>query len=286
MKNDKNINIGQFTDSYQVPSVISKEEAWNLLMKKIETDSKPIKRNKTIWLNWKVASMLTAAAAVIYILWMGFQENKKYSPEIHTSIAETQKCWLPDSSKVQLNANSSITYNYNKLTGERNVIVKGDAMFDVVKGKKFVVGFNGGQVKVTGTSFYVSAYSADLTEVDCSDGTVEVTLNNQLYLLHKGKGVRMYKGNVTGPYLCDENDVKEKLNGVFYWDRISLPEIADLIGYRFGYKAIIDPSLQNRNFSGRLDLNELQQGLMVVSMAMNVGYNIDEGRKIISIDAK
>jgi ferric-dicitrate binding protein FerR (iron transport regulator) len=286
MKNFKNMNIGQFTDSFQVPSVISKEEAWKLLEKKINTEKNPVTKNKTIIVNWKIFSLVSAAAVIVFILWLGLDKNEKYSPAISTSIAENQTCWLPDSSRVQLNSNSSITYNYNKLTGKRNVNVKGDALFEVVKGKEFIVAFNGGKVKVTGTSFYVSAYSSDWLQVDCCEGAVEVTLNNQEFLLNKGKGVRMYKDKITGPYFCDESDVRERLNGAFYWTRISLSEIADLIGYRFGYTTIIDSSLQNRNFSGRLDLNELQQGLMVVSIAMNVDYVINEDRKTISLNAK
>lgn len=294
MKNLKNINIGQFTDNYQVPSVISKEDAWLLLDKKIKADSSTIRVNKSLRLNWPVASMLAAAAVIVIIFWIGFRKNVEYSPELLTTLAETkietqtqtQAYWLPDSSKIQLNKNSSIKYNFNKFTGERNVKLVGDALFEVEKGGKFIVAFSGGEIKVTGTAFYVSAYSSELIQVDCFEGSVEVTINNELFLLQKGKGIRMYKGNMTGPYLCEESDVREKLNGVFNWTRISLPEIAELIGYRFGYKTIIDPSLQNRNFSGRLDLNELQEGLLVVSMAMDVVYNIDEDRKIISIDAK
>jgi transmembrane sensor len=286
MKSIKDINVGQFTDSYKVPSVISKEDAWKLLEAKINTEKTTSPKNKTIYVNWKIVSLVSAAAIIVVILWFGLNINQKYSPAISTSFAENKTCWLPDKSKVQLNSNSSISYLYNKFTGERNVFIKGDALFEVEKGKKFVVGFNGGEVKVTGTSFYVSAYSPELTQVDCFEGSVEVSLTNQTYKLTKGNGIRMFKGKLTGPFSCEETDVRERLNGVFYWNRISLPEIADLVGGRFGYKTIIDPSLQNRNFSGRLDLNDLQQGLLVVSMAMNLEYIIDEDQKTITINAK
>jgi transmembrane sensor len=286
MKDIKNINVGQFTDSYQVPSVISKEEAWNLLEAKINTEKTTSSKSKTIYVNWKIVSLVSVAAVIVIILWFGLNINQKYSPAISTSLAESKTCWLPDSSKVELNSNSSISFRYNKLTGDRNVIIKGDALFEVEKGRKFVVGFDGGEVKVTGTAFYVSAYSPELLQVDCFKGSVEVSLDNQAYKLIKGNGIRMYKGKLTGPFTCDESDVRERLNGVFYWNRISLPEIANLIGYRFGYKTIVDPSLQNRNFSGRLDLNDLKQGLMVVSIAMNIEYLIDEDKKTILLDAK
>jgi|WetSurMetagenome_2_1015567.scaffolds.fasta_scaffold102128_2 transmembrane sensor len=286
MKNIKNINVGQFTDSYQVPSVISKEDAWKLLEAKINSEKITAAKSKTIIVNWKIVSLVSVAAVIVIVLWFGLNINQNYSPAISTSLAESKICWLPDSSKVELNSNSSISYRYNKFTGERNVNIKGDALFEVEKGKKFIVGFKGGEVKVTGTAFYVSAYSPELLQVDCFKGSVEVTISNQTFSLNKGKGLRMYNGKLTGPFSCDENDVRERLNGVFYWNRISLPEIADLIGYRFGYKINIDPSLLNRNFSGRLDLNDLHQGLLVVSMAMNVDFIIDEDQKIISLNAK
>jgi transmembrane sensor len=286
MKNLKNINIGQFTDSFQVPSVISKEDAWKLLESKINTEKNSAAKRNTIIINWKIVSLVSAAAVIVFVLWFGLNKIEKYSPAITTSIAENKTCWLPDSSKVQLNFNSSLTYNFNKLTGKRNVIVNGDALFEVKKGKEFIVGFSGGQVKVKGTAFYVSAYSSDWLQVDCFEGAVEVTIKNQNFIINKGKGIRMYKEKITGPYFCDESDIRDRLNGVFYWSRISLSEIADLIGYRFGYTTIIDSSLQNRNFSGRLDLNELQQGLMVISMAMNVDYIINEDQKTISLNAK
>lgn len=286
MKNLRNINIGQFTDSYQVPSVLSKEEAWKLLERKINADITPVAKRKTIVVNWKIVSLASAAAVIVFILWFAFGNKQEYSPLIHTSVAACQTYWLPDSSKVQLNSNSSISYLYNKFSGERNVKVVGDALFEVEKGDNFIVGFSGGQVKVTGTAFYVSAYAPELLQVDCFKGSVVVTLDNQDYSLNKGNGIRMYKGKITGPFKCEENDVRERLNGFFYWNRISLPEIASLMGYRFGYKTIIDPSLQNRNFSGKLDLNELQQGLLVVSMAMDVEYFIDEDQKTIFLNAK
>jgi hypothetical protein len=96
----------------------------------------------------------------------------------------------------------------------------------------------------------------------------------------------MYRGKITGPFQCTESDVRERLNGIFYWPRISLREITDLIGYRFGYNITVAPSLQNRNFSGRLDLNDLQQGLAVISVAMNLEYRIDDVRKTITFNAE
>jgi transmembrane sensor len=292
MRESKNINIGQFTDSYKVPSALSKEEAWKLLEKKMNESKVEEKSHKTIVINWKVISLVSAAAVIALIFC--FVGLKKEVQKTGTPVAEVvasadvelKSSWLPDSSCVQLNRNSTAKYNYNKITGERNVTIKGEAMFDVVKGKNFIVTFDGGKVKVTGTSFYVSAYSSDLMQVDCSTGSVEVTFKGQVYQLTRGKGIRMYKGKVTGPYTCYESDVRERLKGVYSWDKVSLPEIVDLIGYRFGYHINIDPALQQRKFSGKLELDDIHQVLKVVSVAMNIGYSINEDKKTISVNAK
>ncbi|HNW50678.1 MAG TPA: FecR domain-containing protein [Prolixibacteraceae bacterium] len=291
MKEPKNINIGQFTDRYEVPSVLSKEEAWKRLEQKMVANKVEVEKQKTIVVDWKIISVISAAAAIALIFWfVGFEKDLPTatapSVAIVSAPVDVQSGWLPDSSSVQLNKNSKAEYSYNKTTGERKVSLKGEAMFDVVKGNNFIVSFDGGEVKVTGTSFYVSAYSADYLQVDCSNGSVEVTFANQLYKLSRGKGVRMYKGNVTGPYTCYESDVRDRLKGVYYWDKISLPEIVDLIGYRFGYQTKIDPILQKRKFSGKLELNSAKQVLTVVSVAMNLNYSIDEEKKTISVNAK
>jgi transmembrane sensor len=131
MKNSKNINIGQFTDNYKVPSVVSKEDAWLLLKNKIEANEKPVRKSKTIKLNWVVVSLTAAAAIITFVVLFGLNKNEEFTPEAATTVAETQTNWLPDSTKIQLNSNSTIAYNYNKLTGKRDVIIKGDALFEV-----------------------------------------------------------------------------------------------------------------------------------------------------------
>jgi hypothetical protein len=209
----------------------------------------------------------------------------KYSPEISAGIAAVKTIEMPDGSNVQLNSNSNLKYHVNNFTGERNVVLNGDALFDVEKGGKFFVNFEGGLVKVKGTSFYISAYSPKMIRVDCTDGEVEVYLNGNNYLIGENQGIKLYKGEVSGPFSVSEFVVNDRLNGVFYWPVISMSELADLIGYRFGYKAEIGPGLRDRNFSGRIELNNLDEGLLIISLAMGLDYTIDDDKKLISINA-
>lgn len=279
------IDIGQFTENLKVPEGSQKEEIWNKIEQRILNEESHQKPKRRVISLYAIASI--AAAVIFYLVfYFGFSYHPDYSPEKVTQFGEVKKFWLPDSSQIDLNSNSSIRYSYNKLNGHRNIILKGDALFHVKKGKDFVVAFYGGEVKVKGTAFYISAYSPNIIQIDCIEGAVEVSLNNQCYLLTKSNGIKSFKGKNSDPYPCSEEDVVRRLDGLFYWEKISLAEIDELAEYRFGYSILLEPGLENRNFTGQLDFTNLQQSLMIISMAMNVVYSIDEERKTISINAK
>ncbi|MCF8360609.1 MAG: FecR family protein [Prolixibacteraceae bacterium] len=275
--------LEQSLAGYSVPAKRTREEAWDMLQSNI-SGGKTIRKTKVASLNWFIG-FASAAAVVFVILYIGMFRTGKYSPEISAGIAAVKTIEMPDGSNVQLNSNSNLKYHVNNFTGERNVVLNGDALFDVEKGGKFFVNFEGGLVKVKGTSFYISAYSSEMIRVDCTDGEVEVNLNGNNYLIGKNQGIKLYNGEVSGPFSVSEFVVNDRLNGVFYWPVISLSELADLIGYRFGYKAEIGPGLRDRNFSGRIELNNLHEGLLIISLAMELDYTIDEDKKLISINA-
>lgn len=285
MSDKQDINIEQFTDHYQAPKGTSKEDVWKKLEQRILIEENSRTPKRKVFPLYALFSL--AAASIFYcIFYFSFTSTPKYLPEKATQFGEVLKYWLPDSSLIELNFNSSVRYSHNKLTGHRNVMLKGDALFSVKKGKDFIVTFYDGEVKVKGTSFYISAYSPNLLQVDCISGSVDVTLNNQLFTLQKGEGIKSFKGKISAPYTCNENEVSDRLAGLFYWEKVTLAEIDELTEYRFGYNIILGSGLEDRNFSGQLDLKDLQQSLMIISMAMNVKYTIDEERKTITINAK
>jgi transmembrane sensor len=285
MDNNHDIDISQFTKYLKVPQGTSKEVAWEKIEHKIFIEEEMRKPQRKVIPLYALASL--AAAAIVYVVfYFGFTYSPKFSEEKTSQLGQVIKYWLPDSSLVELNSNSSIKYSFNKLNGSRSVMLKGDALFDVKKGKEFLVEFYGGEVKVLGTSFYISAYSPNMVQIDCIDGAVEVSLNNQIFTLNKGVGIKSFKGVNSSLYPCNEEDVRKRLEGIFYWDKITLAEIDELAEYRFGYSILLAPGLENRNFTGQLDLNDLHQSLMIISMAMNVNYSIDQERKTISINAK
>jgi transmembrane sensor len=82
---------------------------------------------------------------------------------------------LPDGSRVWLNRNSKLTYNYNHSRETRNVKLTGEAFFDIVPdtSKPFIIDAGKANVKVVGTSFNViTSNSENKVEVFVRTGKV------------------------------------------------------------------------------------------------------------------
>ncbi len=87
---------------------------------------------------------------------------------------------LPDGSKVYLNAESSVSYPNYFNSSERNVSVKGEAYFEVVKNKHtpMIVSVGNVKLKVYGTSFNVNAFPSDkYAKVTLVEGSVSLSLS-------------------------------------------------------------------------------------------------------------
>ena len=86
---------------------------------------------------------------------------------------------LPDGSNVWLNAGTKMQYPVSFMTGKREVILDGEAYFEVVHNEKspFVVHTSTLDVEVLGTKFNVEAYSArKIFETSLMEGKVKVKL--------------------------------------------------------------------------------------------------------------
>jgi transmembrane sensor len=267
----------------QVPALRSKDEAWAELEARMAAKAKP--KRKVLQLNW-LSGALGAAAVVAILLWMGMFHFGKYSLPIVTEIAQIDTIILPDSSQVILGSNSSLKYSYDKISKERLVQLQGEAIFDVQKGRRFIVNFEGGRVRVLGTSFLVSAYSEQMSEVTCIDGRVHVRFGRENVRLEKGQGVRIYNDQVTGPYDVDMEQFELRQSGTFYWNQIELRELLDLVAYRNGYSLVIDGPIQGRQFSGYVEPDQLHDCLLILATSMELNYSIDDLNKTIEIDAR
>ena len=113
-----------------------------------------------------------------------------------TDYGEKKTIWLPDSTKVMLNARSVLRTDKNFGATERKVYLSGEALFDVTHQEKkpFTVHMTHFDVKVLGTLFNVKAYAEDkIQETSLIRGKVEIVLqdkaNNTVFLKPNEKAI-------------------------------------------------------------------------------------------------
>jgi transmembrane sensor len=146
-----------------------------------------VHRNRLLWL-WGA----TAAAACLLVCFLVFWPAEKQHPKpvasntISTRPGSKSKVELPDGTQVWLNADSKLTYGQNFSGNTREVVLTGEAYFDVAHATSetgqripFIIHTPSIDIKVLGTAFNVRSYPDEsTTETALIRGSVEVTLHN------------------------------------------------------------------------------------------------------------
>jgi len=112
------------------------------------------------------------AAGFLVILTLG-SFLRFYSITIEPISGQHLLSELPDHSKVNLNAQSSLTYHPYWWKINRTVKLQGEAYFEVEKGRKFIVESTKGSTQVLGTTFNILARQ-EVYMVICITGSVKV----------------------------------------------------------------------------------------------------------------
>ena len=95
---------------------------------------------------------------------------------------KTYQLLLSDGTRIWLNSETEITYPTRFVGNKREITLIGEAFLEVAKNKEkpFIVNANGMEIKVLGTSFNVSCYTADNTiSTTLVEGSVSVKAENK-----------------------------------------------------------------------------------------------------------
>jgi len=165
----------------------------------------------------RVISYLTRIAAVLTIplmiasLYLFIQNkssrNTVSRAEVLAPYGTRTDFLLPDGTKGKLNGGSSLSFPLTFSGKTRNVLLSGEAYFEVAtnKQKPFIVSTKDINVRVTGTSFNIQAYPGEITtEVTLKRGIVEV--------FRKGNGSEIIIGKLKPNDLLNYNSLTESVN--------------------------------------------------------------------------
>lgn len=179
---------------------------------------------------------------------------------------KTSELLLPDGTKVILNAGSRLIYPENFSGKTREVFLVGEAYFDVKKDLQhpFIVQLNDLRVKVLGTRFNISAYSADnIIETVLAEGKVSMERNNaglfdKVTELVPGQLASFDRTNQSiNLKSVDANNYILWTKGLFQFESTDLSRITKRLeryyNIRFEYK---DPLLGGLRISGKMELKD------------------------------
>lgn len=264
-------------------STVDTNAAWDRFVQK--TKETPKRETKTVALPTKKTSVLKIAAAVLMLVFCGVVGYTIYQQPITVAsndqvLTET----LPDGTLVTLNKNASISYPRNFEGNTRDVILKGEAFFDVTpnKEKPFMITADETTIKVVGTSFNVKCSEA-ITEIVVETGIVSVSKKqnevmltpNEVAFVHKNKATPIKENNKDQLY----NYYRTK---EFICDGTPLWRLVDVLNEAYNTEIIIaNNDLKNLPLNTTFHNKSLDYVLDVISETFNIHVIDNDGRKVL-----
>ena len=227
------------------------------------------------------------AALILLVIGVGYLGYMLlYNPVKEVAVVaqgDVLKDTLPDGSVVTINKGSLISYPSRFKKSTRQVVLKGEAFFNVRpnKEKPFVVLVRGLQITVVGTSFNVKNENGNI-EVIVETGIVRVSKGETIYelkanekLLLNSKDSVMEREKVSD-HLYQYYRTKE-----FVCDETPLWKLVQVINEAYHSNVVIgNPGLKEMRITTTFHNESLDQLLNVISITFNIKV-VKEGNSII-----
>lgn len=271
-------------------SPFHKEKAFRLFKERMEmARQNKQKRIKRIFLRaTAIAAVLIPFVALLYIStqYVGLKKKLSESAVIYSSVTvpkgSQSQVELPDGSQVWLNAGSSLQYANTFGRADRDILLDGEAYFEVTTNEilPFIVKLGDIQVQVLGTRFNVKAYEQlNKIKVALIEGSVSLQnlKENQSYLLESMETAIYHKQVHTMEIVKEEwLYAQEWINGDIIFEGELFEEIVFILEQRFDVNIHIHKeSLKKRQFKGDFIKNEpLERILNVMATDGRFNYKI------------
>lgn len=180
--------------------------------------------------------VLTPVMLLTGVLMLCPQENALLL-QTYAAIGETTQLELSDGTKVTLNSGSTLVYPKKLGKKQREVILNGQAIFEVSKNphRPFIVQTPKFDVKVLGTVFDVSAYSnSDDASVVLSEGSVALSYDGGETQMVPGQRVEFHKDGSLNISNVEAKDYLAWQNGGFLLKKAGIDEIIALLKSNYG----------------------------------------------------
>lgn len=232
-------------------------------------------------------------AAVGALLFVGFsnlrQEERRECPNLQAleiPAGQRLRIELGDGTTAWLNSNTRLEFPGKFGEDDRTVTIDGEAYFEVAKDSvhPFIVNTPHGQIKVTGTTFNVDAYSnaANMT-VNLIEGSVEIGAGNKQYKIKPGQRIILEKGRSDYDGVHEED--LEWVDGIVSFNQLPLKDILKRFEKYYGvHVSYLTKELPNSRFSGKFYIDEgIEQALKTLQRDMDFNYEVDKDKRCVFV---
>jgi ferric-dicitrate binding protein FerR (iron transport regulator) len=221
---------------------------------------------------------LSAAAAVVIMLGVGFFYLQSLEPTLEAPLAQRAEAVLPDASEILLNAGSEITYNEAQWSEDRRIELKGEAFFKVARGETFTVETPTGKVTVLGTQFNVQQRGTVFI-VSCYEGLVRVDYKGESLELPAGRSFRVV-GNKTETIDIQEGAVPGWTRNESTFRSMPLSFVLEELERQYDIEVTFGDIDTNRIFSGSFSNTNMDLALKSISAPLQLNYEV-KGNKVL-----
>jgi ferric-dicitrate binding protein FerR (iron transport regulator) len=261
-------------------------ELWQGINEKL-TDKKAV-RIVPLWLRAAAAVLIVGLGLALFLL------NRPIT--YRTGYSETKTLVLPDSTRIMLNANSSIHYAANWTNDKpREIWLDGEAYFQVkhlhrsgtiMPGERFIAHAGKANVEVLGTSFNLSNRRG-VTAAALIDGRISFTVPG------KKKAATILLPGDRVQYLTSRDTIlKKKGNpkdfsgwkvGELHFDHTEAGEIFQYLEDTYGYRITVkDSSILKKTLSGTFKSTNQKALLRTITAALGVSTDVlPDGKTLI-----
>ena len=205
-----------------------------------------------------------------------------------TERGDKKEIYLPDGSRIVLNADSELSYPKAFNDSIREVTLIGEAFFDIKRDvtKPFIVNANNLKIRVLGTSFNVKSYSKDeRIETTLVTGKVELIKDEEtpIILAPSQKAVFHKKDNkLEIEEVRSLEQVVSWREGKLIFNKTPLQEVVTDLERKYNTKIIINSkNLLNYEYTGTFDNLTIDEVLKLLTISSPIKYAINNGKIIL-----
>jgi transmembrane sensor len=255
----------------------SQEDVWGKLLPAMEV---PCSDKRTVPFS-PILRMALAASFLMLIGIAGFM--RIYTRTVYTTGGQHLTLCLPDSSVIELNAQSDIRYHPYWYWLSRTVTLNGEAFFKVNSGNRFKVFSESGETTVMGTSFNIYARDNNYS-VTCFTGKVRVVSagKSERVLLNPNEQAFINKdGFLRFVQEANTHAVNSWMDNMFVFTGSSVISVLREIERQYNIKIVFkaDPNLTyTGNFSKSLTEKEV---LNLVCTSLGLTFEAKSGSEFL-----